>query len=225
LGGPLRGSEIVTSWHDYPAAILGRTEDALLDYFKNQVGNGETWLDIGAHYGYTAIALSKLVGPSGRVFAFEPMLTTSGCISRARFLNNIPQLTVIPMALGDCQDMTIDTLQSVRGMIDSTLQGSTGFKDWLWPRISGSDLRIHGVKIDVQGMELQVLEGMATLARSYRPKLLIELHKGVSRQRLLDLVASIGYLPQASPVEPLPGERDPVYADDRTYLFTANPGQ
>ena len=175
LGGPLRGSEIVTSWHDYPAAILGRTEDALLDYFKNQVGNGETWLDIGAHYGYTAIALSKLVGPSGRVFAFEPMLTTSGCISRARFLNNIPQLTVIPMALGDCQDMTIDTLQSVRGMIDSTLQGSTGFKetfvasrlDWLWPRISGSDLRIHGVKIDVQGMELQVLEGMATLARSY----------------------------------------------------------
>jgi len=231
LGGPLRGSEIVTSWHDYPAAILGRTEDALLDYFKNQVGNGETWLDIGAHYGYTAIALSKLVGPSGRVFAFEPMLTTSGCISRARFLNNIPQLTVIPMALGDCQDMTIDTLQSVRGMIDSTLQGSTGFKetfvasrlDWLWPRISGSDLRIHGVKIDVQGMELQVLEGMATLARSYRPKLLIELHKGVSRQRLLDLVASIGYLPQASPVEPLPGEMDPFYADDRTYLFTANP--
>jgi hypothetical protein len=116
-------------------------------------------------------------------------------------------------------------------MIDSTLQTSAGFKetfiasrlDWLWPKISGADLRIHGIKIDVQGMELQVLEGMATLARSYRPKLLVELHKGVSRQRLLDLVASIGYLPQASPVEPLPGEMDPFYADDRTYLFTANP--
>jgi hypothetical protein len=37
--------------------------------------------DIGAHYGYTAIALCKLVGPSRRVFAFEPMLKTAGCVS------------------------------------------------------------------------------------------------------------------------------------------------
>lgn len=231
LSGPLRGSAIVTSWHDYPAAILGRTEGALLDYFKTQVKKGETWLDIGAHYGYTAIALSKLVGTSGRVFAFEPMLNTSGCISRARLLNNIPQLTVIPMALGNCTDITVGSLQSVRGMIDSTLQDQAGLKeafvasrlDWLWPRISESNLKIHGVKIDVQGMELQVLEGMAILAKKYRPKLLIEIHNGVSRKTLLDLVASIGYLPQGSPVEPLPGEIDPVYADDRTYLFTAIP--
>ena len=38
LTGPLRGSTIVTSWHDYPAAILGRTELALLDWFANNVG-------------------------------------------------------------------------------------------------------------------------------------------------------------------------------------------
>ena len=94
LGGPLRGNLIVTSWHDYPAAILGRTERPLLDYFKGNVREGETWLDIGAHYGYTAIALSRLVGPSGRVFAFEPMLNTSGCISRTRFLNNLQQYAV-----------------------------------------------------------------------------------------------------------------------------------
>lgn len=227
LGGPLRGRVIVTSWHDYPAAILGRTEGALLDYFTNNVGEGETWLDIGAHYGYTAIALSRLVGPSGRVFAFEPMLNTSGCISRTRSLNNFPHLTVVPMALGNCQDITVNSLQSVRGMIDSTLQETGGFKetfvasrlDWLWPKISGSDPRMDGVKIDVQGMELQVLEGMANLARSYRPKLLIEIHKGVSRTKLLDLIALIGYKPHGLPVEPLPGETDPIYADDRTYLF------
>ncbi len=231
LGGPLRGSAIVTSWHDYPAAILGRTEGALLDYFKNHVGIGETWLDIGAHYGYTAIALSKLVGPSGRVFAFEPMLNTSGCISRTRVLNNIPQLTVVPTALGNCPDVTIESLGSVRGMIDSTISDSNGFREtflvsrleWLWPRIAGSDLRIHGIKIDVQGMELQVIEGMRALAKKYRPKLLVEVHKGVSRERLLDLLASIGYLPQGSAVEPLPGEVDPVYADDRTYAFIPDP--
>lgn len=231
LRGPLRGSAIVTSWHDYPAAILGRTERPLLDYFRQNVKVGETWLDIGAHYGYTAIALCKYVGPSGRVFAFEPMLNTSGCISRTRFLNNLAQLTVIPMALGNSADIAINSLYSVRGMIDSTLQDSDGFKetfvvsrlDWIWPKIAAGDLRIDGIKIDVQGMELEVLGGMSSIASKYLPKLLIEVHKGVSRTKLLDLVASIGYDKHGTAVEPLPGETDPVYADDRTYLFTALP--
>src|SRR6266705_5856989 len=78
LGGRLRGYRIVTSWHDYPAAILGRTERALLGWFERNVAAGETWLDVGAHYGYTAIALSRLVGTQGRVFAFEPMAATAG---------------------------------------------------------------------------------------------------------------------------------------------------
>jgi FkbM family methyltransferase len=218
----------VTSWHDYPAAILGRTERALLEYFAKNVGKGETWLDIGAHYGYTAIALSKLVDNSGRVFAFEPMMNTAGCISRTRLLNHLSQLTVIPIGLANGGELAVESLYATRGMIDSTLENATGFKetflvsrlDWLWPKISGSDSRIHGVKIDVQGMEIQVIEGMAGLLKTYRPKLLVEIHKGVSRPKLLDLIASLGYSRLGSAIEPLPGETTPSYADDRTYLFT-----
>ena len=166
LGGPLRGSVIVTSWHDYPRAILGRAERDLLVCFANNVGSGETWLDIGANYGYTAIALCKLVGATGRVYAFEPMLSTVGCLARTRSLNNLSQLTVVPMALGNCADMASESLYTVNGMVDSTLSDTTGFKesfmvssfDWLWPRISGPDSRIDGVKIDVQGMEIQRLK-------------------------------------------------------------------
>ena len=233
LGGALRGSKIVTSWHDYPGAILGSTERPLLECFAKVARKGETWLDIGAHYGYTAIALCKLVGPTGRVFAFEPMLNTSGCIARTRSLNDLSQLTIIPMALGNSPDIAVNSLYTVRGMIDSTLNGAQGFKenfvasrlDWLWPRIAGDQMRVDGIKIDVQGMEIDVLEGMAAVARRYRPKLLIELHSGVSRPRLLDLISSIGYNRDGRAVEPLPGESDPLYADDRTYLFTPDLGQ
>jgi len=173
LGGPLRGSKIVTSWHDYPAAILGRTEQALLEWFAKNVRKGETWLDIGAHYGYTTIALCNLVGTTGHVYAFEPMLNTAGCVSRTRFLNDLSQSTVVPIALGNRSDLGIETMLSVRGMIDSTLQDKEGFResflisrlDWLWPRISGPNPRIDGVKIDVQGMEIEVLEGMVEVAR------------------------------------------------------------
>jgi hypothetical protein len=92
--------------------------------------------------------------------------------------------------------------------------------DWLWPRIAGPNQRIDGIKIDVQGMEIQVLEGMAAVAKQYRPKLFVELHRGVSRSEFLEVVSSLGYLPRGLAVEPLPGESDPAYADNRTYLFT-----
>ncbi|HLV88242.1 MAG TPA: FkbM family methyltransferase [Candidatus Sulfotelmatobacter sp.] len=228
LAGPLRGSAIVTSWHDYPAAILGRTERALLEWFDRNVKKGETWLDIGAHYGYTAIALCRLVENSGRVFAFEPMLNTAGCVSRTSYLNHLPQLTVIPMALGNCNDVAIDSLNVVKGMVDSTLKPTNEFKehflvsrlDWLWPKICGPDARIDGIKIDVQGMEIKVLEGMADVAKGCQPKLLVELHKGVSRPRFLEVISSIGYEARGVAVDPLPGESEPLYADDRSYQFT-----
>ena len=231
LGGPLRGSAIVTSWHDYPAAILGKTELALLKWFGKNVGEGETWLDIGAHYGYISIALCKLVGSAGRVYAFEPMLNTAACVTRTRLLNDLEQLTVVPIALGNKSDLAMDSLLSVRGMIDSTLTETKGFRetfmisrlDWLWPRISEPDSRIDGIKIDVQGMEIEVLEGMTALLKRYRPKLLVELHAGVSRERFLDVLQSLGYLTRGVPVEQLPGESDPDYADNRTYLF--RPGE
>lgn len=228
LSGPLRGSAIVTSWHDYPAAILGRTEPLLLEWFAKNVGKGETWLDIGAHYGYTSIALCKLVGTAGHVYAFEPMLNTAGCVSRTRLLNDLQQMTIVPIALGNKSDLGMDSLQSIRGMIDSTLQDKEGFRepfivsrlDWLWPRISDPNSRIDGIKIDVQGMEIEVLEGMAALVKQYRPKLLVELHAGVSRPQFLDVINSLGYLTRGFPVEPLPGESEPVYAN-RTYFFQA----
>jgi FkbM family methyltransferase len=226
MGGPLRGSAIVTSWHDYPAAILGRTEPALLEWFAKNVGAGETWLDIGAHYGYTTIALSNLVGAAGHVYAFEPMLNTAGCVSRTRFLNNLPQMTVVPIALGNGADLAMDSLLSARGMIDSTLRDTEGFRepflvsrlDWLWPKISGPNSRVDGIKIDVQGMEIEALEGMTSVVKRYRPKLLVELHPGVSRPRFLNVISSLGYQTRGVPLEPVPGESDPVYAD-RTYQF------
>src|SRR5580704_13820043 len=87
--GFLNGAKIHTSWHDYPGAILGTTERSLLRWLAANVQPGETWLDVGAHYGYTAVALSRLVGESGRVFAFEPMTSTAGCIARTRSINGL----------------------------------------------------------------------------------------------------------------------------------------
>lgn len=228
LAGPLRGYRIVTSWHDYPAAITGRTERPLLDWFARNVKPGETWLDIGAHYGYTAIALSRLVGPSGRVFAFEPMLSTAGYVSQTRRLNHFPQLTVLPLALAAPHSLELRQLPTTRGMVDSTIQGDEWKEtilvtrlDWLWPLICGRQQQVDGIKIDVQGMEIEVLQGMPELLRTFKPKLVVEVHHGVDRSELLNLIEALGYTRRGVPIEPMEGEIEPLYLDDRSYAFPA----
>jgi FkbM family methyltransferase len=232
LSGPLRGKRIVTSWRDYPAAIAGITEPELLAWFQRSVKPGETWLDIGAHYGYTALALAGLTGSSGRVFAFEPMAATIGCLARTRSLNDLESLKVVPLALGAVDGMELHALPTVRGMVDSTVSASPGAApawtetilvarlDWLWPRICGSSTRIDGVKIDVQGMELHVLRGMAETLKTWRPKLVVELHRGVDREEVLSLLAELGYSRKAIPIEPVTGEKEPLFMDDRSYAFS-----
>lgn len=229
--GPLKGSTIVTSWHDYPAAILGYTERPLLDWFAVNVKPGETWFDIGAHYGYTAIALARLVGSAGRVFAFEPMLSTAGYLAQTRALNRFSQLTVVPFALAAPDTLTTARLPVVRGMVDSTIaQDAAWYEtilvarlDWLWAKINDGDTRLHGVKIDVQGMELEVLRGMWETLQVYRPKLVVEVHSGVNRLELLEVIEAAGYQKRAVPVEPIDGEVEAQFIDDHSYAFQAIP--
>jgi FkbM family methyltransferase len=232
LGGPLRGCWLVTSWHDYPAGLSGRTERALLDWFAKHVQPGETWLDVGAHYGYTAFALGRLVGPAGRVLAFEPVVASAGCVERGRELNRLNQVTVLPFGLGEVEHLKVVRLPVTRGMADSSLLPSsdTGSAtisiarfDWLWPLVDGGGGggggQIHGVKIDVQGMEVEALTGMRNALARWHPCIVLELHAGVSRERVLSLLESMGYSRDAVPVDPLPDEGIPRFVDDRSYVF------
>jgi FkbM family methyltransferase len=229
LSGPLRGARIVTSWHDYPAGITGVTERPLLAWFHRHVRAGTTWLDVGAHYGYTAVALSRLVGGDGRVFAFEPILATAGCVARTRVINGLDQLTIVPQALGCPATLATVRLPTARGMADQTLMASDQqmqsevFQiakfDWLWPQINDGNPVIDGIKIDVQGMELDVIAGMRTTLAEHQPKLVIELHHGVDRTALLELLQSVGYSALAEPVEPPADGAAPGLLDDHSYAF------
>jgi len=226
-GGPLRGTWLVTSWHDYPAGILGRTEGPLLDWFSKEVRPGDTWIDVGAHYGYTAFALSRLVGMGGRVYAFEPVTATAGSVDQGRLLNRFDQLTVLPMGLGAPNTLEMRRLPLTRGMADATRAGSVPAHvdvafarfDWVWAIVNGGNDTIHGIKIDVQGMELEVLDGMRDALRHWRPRVVIELHAGVSRERVVRLLSDAGYSGEASAIDPAEGESTSRLLDDRSYAF------
>jgi FkbM family methyltransferase len=226
LAGPLQGASLYTSWHDYPGAILGTTEKPLLAWFERHVSTGETWIDAGAHYGYTALALCRRVGPAGRVFAFEPVLSTAGCVARTRQLNDLRQLQIVPVGLAASHSLETRLLPVTRGMADSTIARgvweeriSVGSFDNLWTLLCERNPAIHGVKIDVQGMELAVIEGMRGALTRQRPKLIIEFHTGVDRRAILNLLGACGYGVEGEPIDPVESGAAAPYEDDKSYVF------
>ena len=63
------------------------------------VNNGDSVIDIGANIGTTAISLSRSVGESGKVFAFEPQQIISQFLSANVLLNNIKNIEVYTLAV------------------------------------------------------------------------------------------------------------------------------
>lgn len=53
-------------------AANGTFENPLTQYFLQNVKPGQTIVDVGAHIGYFSVLLGHLIGPSGKLFAYEP---------------------------------------------------------------------------------------------------------------------------------------------------------
>lgn len=143
-------------------------------------GPGDWVLDLGANVGNYTARLSQIVGPTGRVFSFEPVPETFELLvaNIARFpLRNV---TLLNLAASDdvaLRGMTIP-------MLDSGLENRYMAQVTDGP----GDLRImclpvdrlnlpHPVrlaKVDVEGHELPALKGMEALLRRDRPVLIVE---------------------------------------------------
>jgi FkbM family methyltransferase len=231
MSGPLRGMRIVTSWHDYPAAILGYTERKLTDWLLANALPGETWLDVGANCGYTSLAMSRAVGKAGRVFAFEPALATVACLEGTGRANGLSHLVALPFALSDAPQPVVSRFATERGMIDSQLPKDGRIEmtaiiavglDAIWDGIGDGNPVVHGIKIDVQGMELAALRGMRRLLSRHRPKIVLEIHRGVPRGEVLALLESCGYMLDTEPIDVTEG----AFADpesNASFVFQANP--
>jgi FkbM family methyltransferase len=229
LAGPLRGDYIVTSWHDYPAAILGYAEPDLMTWLEKTVNPGETWLDMGAHYGYISLALCRYVGKTGRVFAFEPLLKTAGHLSSTRQANRLSQLTVVPLALSDHEEITAVRAQIWKAMAQPVAAPADHAwvepiycvaLDKLWHRLCGAVDVISGIKMDIEGMEGNALLGMIGLLRKHQPKLIIEVHKsrGVNLELLAPVLREAGYHTAGR----LIGK---AHASDSSYEFVVDRGR
>jgi FkbM family methyltransferase len=162
-----------------------RFDDALL---KN-VMPGDTVWDVGANIGYYSAKLADAVGEKGQLYAFEPSPANQTRLREK--LSAYKNCTVVPFALGSKCTMLFmeqgsDDIGATSRIIEEAAPGRFSVEMVTGDEaISANHASVPDViKIDVEGYELEVLDGMHMLLAARRLRTLgIEVHFGLLEAR------------------------------------------
>ncbi len=164
----------------------GFFEEELTRTLITHLKPGMTFFDVGSHFGFFSLLASKLVGPAGHVVAFEPTPSTFQMLGRnlrghanARGENVAAYRENTTLTFHDF-GMGLSVFNSIYGGKLSTRERMTPPKELkVQARTLDSWCLEHGLepdllKIDTEGAELDVLEGMSQLLARKRPMVTLE---------------------------------------------------
>ena len=181
-----------------------RTEEQEFQRLEQFVAPGDWVIDVGANVGHYTAKLSRLVGPSGRVLALEPVPKTFELL--AHNVRRLPTANVTLLNLAASDRPTVagmevptgsDGLEN--GYLAHISEGTSGINILCMPLDALRLPRpVKLVKIDAEGHELPVLRGMSELLKRDRPTLIVE----VSRAASADFILKLGYAMERLPGSP-----------------------
>lgn len=165
--------------------VYGTYEQDTVKLFGELLKPGMTFVDVGAFIGFYTLLTARLVGYSGKVYAFEPNPVAFEILLRNINTNNYWGIVLaIPKAVADYQGQAQLFLRGepAEGTLygnevsDSVEVATVSLDEFFsaegWPAV-------HLVKIDVEGAEIKVLKGMReTVRRNSYLKLVIEFNPG-----------------------------------------------
>ena len=172
-----------------------RTDEPEWDAAAEWLAPGDWAIDVGANIGHYTIRFSELVGPQGRVIAFEPVPETFELLAA--------NSTLFPHANATLLNLAASESTQVLGMRIPSFP--SGLKDYYEATLTaaGEDLRVMTrsidslacsgrvklLKIDAEGHDDSVLRGARDLIERDFPTLVME---SVS-QEVSEYLASLGY--------------------------------
>ena len=189
-------------------------DNVLLEVIKRFVRAGDLCVDVGAQKGYVALHLSKQVGDSGRVLAFEPDPRAREQLERNLARNQAANTTAFPWAVGESEGTATFHLSSQLGWstrfpndlakptlvksIEVPIKPLTSVFDD--PQLRERLSRLAFVKIDCEGSEPQALRGMAGILRETGATVWIEVNAGSlqaagqSAESIRAFLSDLGYV-------------------------------
>ena len=139
---------------------------------------GDTIVDVGANIGYLTLLFKQAVGTDGTIICIEPDPDNLRELSRCVQINELSRVEIRNAAVGDCESQ-VHLSPGLNGHINST--GTVCV-----PQVtlnSFIDKNPHLIKVDVEGYELNVIQGATELLNNCKPKLFIEMHPALVPDR------------------------------------------
>jgi FkbM family methyltransferase len=204
--GPLQGKRWIVG-SSIHACWYGTYEQAESSLMKQKLRPGSIFFDIGAQAGYHTMYASSLVGPAGRVYAFEPAPTNLAYLKKHLLMNQLNNTFVVDAAVSDVNGV------SHFDCADSPVAGHLSATGTLAVRTISLDQEIDSgalpepdyIKIDAEGAELKILKGAQKMLSRRHPILSVETHQWLPqfssiRQDCIRLLLELGY--QVSEADP-----------------------
>jgi FkbM family methyltransferase len=176
------------AWYDKPlnnpASSVQCERWTEIEFIKDRILKpGMVVFDVGAHQGFYSMCFAQFVGPSGRVFSFEPFPQNHDLITANAELNDATNLTIVPSAVGESNG-------SVEMSNSGQKVGAGGFVVNC-VRIDSMPTAADFIKIDVEGYEAAVLRGAKDTLEYITPHLAIEIHQPMIGKAGVDEVLSL----------------------------------
>ena len=157
----------------------GEWETHYTDAFLRQIKPNDTVIDIGANHGFYTLLSASMVGPRGRVYAFEASRKFCELINATVSINGLSDRVILEhSAVADRAfdtEMLFDAYWSGAGhLIGETDQARLEQSQRHWDRervncialddyFSGSESPVDLIKMDIEGAEGLALKGMLGL--------------------------------------------------------------
>lgn len=138
---------------------------------------GDIVIDAGANLGIFSQFAAHKVGPSGKIYAFEPAsLSRELLISTVR-INNSKNIKVEPFALGNsCKELRFFITPGKPHLSSAVFRGEVVEnvrQITLDEFVKRTNIKVDFIKVNIEGMERELLEGSEETIRRFRPKIAI----------------------------------------------------
>ncbi len=196
LKGPLKGhtAKIINLHY-----IERAPETQVAEIIESKVNLGDKVIDVGTHFGYYTLLMAKKVGSEGKVICFEPSKETRNILRNNIKKNKYQDRTIIESKGVSNERKTLPfSVRKFSPMNTFTIEEYGNVKKIecidLDTYCKEKDITPSFLKIDVEGVEKEVIEGMKKLIRISKPKVLLEASKETEgMEEIFDMFIKNGY--------------------------------
>ena len=181
--------------------LYGEFSEGEVELFRQIVRPGDTVLDIGANIGAHTVPFAHLVGKQGKIVAFEPQRVPYYMLCANTVLNSFQHVWCFQAGVSAAAgtmlvpDLNYEAETNFGGL--SLAKEYPGIPSYRVPVMTVDSLQLQQcrlLKIDVEGMEQQVLHGAVETLRQRRPFLYLEDDRPDQSQALRALIEQLGYV-------------------------------